>query len=248
MVEAQDFCFVELNCENLFDEKHDTLKNDQEFTPDGDHHWTRSRYRRKLNNIAREIIACGGEGEEWQKPCLVALVEVENDSVLHDLTRRSLLRKAEYDYVMTNSPDARGVDVALLYDSYKITIDHYHGIRVKPPKDGKPTRDILYALCMMDEDSLHVFVVHAPSRAGGKKATDAYRMIVAEKLCENIDSVREKNGNANIIIAGDFNDYYTDAAPQEIVQHDMVNVSAKAKGKNGAKGTYRFRGEWGSLD
>lgn len=248
MVGAQDFCFVELNCENLFDTRHDTLKNDTEYTPEGEHHWTRSRYRRKLNNIAREIIACGGEGENWRKPDLVALVEVENDSVLHDLAKRSMLRKAGYGYVMTESPDQRGIDVALLYDANCITINKHYGIRITPPSGGKPTRDILYAECSTPKGTMNVFVVHAPSRAGGKTSTDGYRMIVARRLCESIDSIRQDDSEANIIVAGDFNDYHNDPAPLEVVRHGMKNVSANAKGMNGAQGTYRFRGEWGSLD
>ena len=107
---AQTLTFVELNCENLFDCRHDSLKQDQEFLPDGAHHWTKKRYWTKQNNIAREILSCADE-----LPDLVALIEVENDSVVRDLTRRSLLRNAGYHYLMTESPDVRGLDVALLY-------------------------------------------------------------------------------------------------------------------------------------
>lgn len=248
MTKAQDFCFVEFNCENLFDTIHDEGKNDEEFTPEGTRHWTRGRYFHKLNNIARELIACGGQGDEWILPDLVALVEVENDSVLHDLTHRSLLKKARYDYVMTESKDVRGIDVALLYNKENIAIDKYYGIRVQHEKAEKPTRDILYALCNTGKGAIHTFVVHAPSRSGGKVATDSYRMRVAERLIESLDSIKQNDENAYIIVAGDFNDYYTDSAPQRIVASGMVNVSAGAKGKNGAKGTYRYRGEWGSLD
>ena len=96
------FTLVELNCENLFDTEHDSLKQDMEFTPRSDHHWTRTRYWRKLNHISKEIIAMGEDSVNgWQLPDLVALCEVENDSVMHDLTRRSLLRGAGYQYVMT---------------------------------------------------------------------------------------------------------------------------------------------------
>ena len=81
--------FVELNCENLFDCRHDSLKQDMEFTPEGGRHWTRTRYWHKLNQVGKEILSCADE-----LPALVALCEVENDTVLHDLTRRSLLREA----------------------------------------------------------------------------------------------------------------------------------------------------------
>ena len=108
--------FVELNCENLFDTRHDSLKNDMEFTPEGSYHWTRTRYWRKLNNLAKELVALGEKGnKEWEIPDLVALCEVENDTVMTDLTKRSLLRLAGYEYLMTSSPDERGIDVALMY-------------------------------------------------------------------------------------------------------------------------------------
>ncbi len=83
------FRIVSYNVENLFDSRHDTLKNDYEFLPDATRHWNYSKYRKKLDNIARVIIATGG----WTPPALVALCEVENDSVMRDLTRYSVLRE-----------------------------------------------------------------------------------------------------------------------------------------------------------
>ena len=126
------FTFVELNCENLFDCRHDSLKNDTEFLPDGAYHWTRTRYWQKLDRIGQAILSCGVKEQTWQLPDMVALCEVENDSVLHDLTRRSLLRNARYDYVMTNSPDERGIDVALMYSPYSFRLIGSHSVRVKP--------------------------------------------------------------------------------------------------------------------
>lgn len=136
------FTFVELNCENLFDTVHDSLKNDTEFLPESDYHWTRTRYWKKINHLSQEIIALGelptpyyiyngslsqskknqlqgkGRQNQWHLPDLVALCEVENDSAMIALTRRSLLRKAGYEYVMTSSPDERGIDVALMYQPF----------------------------------------------------------------------------------------------------------------------------------
>ena len=105
--------FVELNCENLFDTRHDSLKQDTEYLPEAVRHWTGKRYWRKQNNIAQELLSTCDDG----LPDLVALCEVENDSVLHDLTRRSLLRNARYEYVMTHSADERGID-ALINEKY----------------------------------------------------------------------------------------------------------------------------------
>ena len=100
-----------------------------------------------------------------------------------------------------------------------------------------------------DKDSpLHVFVVHAPSRSGGKKVSEPYRLHVSSILCQSIDSVYTNEPDANIIVMGDFNDYYTDKSIRQIEAHKMRNVSAGVKGTHGAAGTYRYRGEWGSLD
>lgn len=240
---------VELNCENLFDCEHDTLKQDMEFTPASNYHWTHTRYWRKVNNIGREIIACGGDSSTWAIPDLVALCEVENDSVMRDLTKRSLLRAARYEYVMTNSPDERGIDVALMYSPFSFLPINHHSIRVTPTKGMRPTRDILYVSGqVITGDTLHVFVVHAPSRTGGEVSSRPHRMSVAGKLCEAIDSIRALSANARIVIMGDFNDYATDKPFLGIYARGMENVSRDARGSNGAKGTYRFHGEWGSLD
>jgi endonuclease/exonuclease/phosphatase family metal-dependent hydrolase len=244
------FTFVELNCENLFDCRHDSLKNDTEFLPDGAYHWTRTRYWQKLDRIGQTILSCGVKEQTWQLPDMVALCEVENDSVLHDLTRRSLLRNARYDYVMTNSPDERGIDVALMYSPYSFRLIGSHSVRVKPIKGMRPTRDILYASGVTASgDTLHVIVVHLPSRRGGEKYSRPFRMMAARQVAAVIDSIYNKvSAEAKIIVAGDFNDYSNSESMQLLCSKRMIGVSKGAKGHNGAKGTYRYQGLWGSLD
>ena len=129
--------FVELNCENLFDCRHDEGKEDFEFLPDGFHHWTAPRYWHKLNTIGQALLATSPD-----MPDLIALVEVENDSVLIDLTQRSLLRNAGYQYLMTTSNDTRGLDVALLYNPASFRPFCYDYIGVDPLPGMRPTRDI----------------------------------------------------------------------------------------------------------
>ena len=243
------FTFVELNCENLFDCRHDSLKNDTEFLPDGSYHWTRTRYWRKLNRVGQTIIACGVKGQSWQLPDMVALCEVENDSVLHDLTRRSLLRNARYDYVMTNSPDERGIDVALVYSPFSFRLIRSHSVRVEPIKDMRPTRDILYASGVIASgDTLHVIVAHLPSRRGGERHSRPFRMAAASRVAAVVDSIYNVSKDAKIIIAGDFNDYANSASVRMLCGKRLKDISAEATGRNGAKGTYRYQGEWGSLD
>lgn len=236
--------FMELNCENLFDTRHDSLKNDLEFLPDGSYKWMPYRYWAKLNHLGQEIVA-----QSNPIPDFVAVCEVENDSVMFDLTRRSLLRNAGYEYVMTSSPDERGIDVALLYQPASFALLHSHSIRIKPLPDTRPTRDILYVSGrVITGDTLHVFVVHAPSRRGGERESRPYRLQVASQLAEAVDSIYALQSGAKIIVAGDFNDYHDSPALEYLYQHHLINISAGARGSHGAKATYRWHGEWRSLD
>ena len=242
---AQTLTLVELNCENLFDCQHDSLKDDLEYLPESTRRWTKKRYWQKLNNIAQEILSCCDDGI----PGLVALCEVENDTVMHDLTRRSLLRNAGYEYVMTASPDMRGVDVALLYSPFAFAPVTSRSIRVTPLPGMRPTRDILYVGGRVRTgDTLHVFVVHAPSRYGGERYSRPFRLCVADALCAAIDSVRQSQPDAHIVVTGDFNDDASAPALKRICSQDMRNTTATALGRQGARGTYRFKGDWGSID
>ena len=233
---------VELNCENMFDCQHDSLKDDVEWMPDGKRKWTPARYWRKLNHIGQEILSCQQEGV----PDLVALVEVENDSCLFDLTRRSLLRGAGYEYLMTQSPDVRGIDVALLYQPMAFRPICYDYLDVKPLEGMRPTRDILYVKGeTLKGDTLHIFVVHAPSRFGGEKQSRPNRQLVADRV---MGVVRQLPAEAKVIIVGDFNDGAADPSLRFMEKGGMHNVTAKATGAHGAKATYRYQGVWQSID
>jgi len=237
--------FVELNCENLFDTRHDSLKDDHEYLPEATRHWTTKRYWRKLNNLAQELLSCTDDGI----PHLIALCEVENDSAVHALVHRSLLRNAGYEYIMTHSPDLRGIDVALLYSPHVFMPLRHYSLRITPVKGMRPTRDILY-VCgrTVDGDTLHVFVVHAPSRFGGEHYSRPFRRTVAERLCLAVDSVFAANADAQILVAGDFNDEADSPALQMIESHRLRNLTKDACGEHGVRGTYRYKGRWQSID
>lgn len=236
---------VELNCENLFDYLDDEGKDDSEYLPESTRHWTKKRYWRKLNNMGQELLSCSDDGI----PDLIALCEVENDSVLHDLTRRSLLRNAGYEYLMTSSPDLRGIDVALLYSPFSFAPIRSYSIRVNPIEGMRPTRDILYAEGQVASgDTLHVFVVHFPSRYGGERYSHPFRKAVADRLCLSLDSIQGLSPDARILIAGDFNDDADSPALRQIYQHGIRNLTGEVKGQNGVRGTYRYQGEWESID
>lgn len=114
--------------------------------------------------LAKVIAAAGEE----RLPDVIGLCEVENDTVMHDLTRRSSLRTLGYRYVMTDSPDARGVDVALLYQPGCFRLLSSREVVVPSPSEGfRPTRNFLYAKGqVVTGDTLHVVVCHFPSRLG----------------------------------------------------------------------------------
>lgn len=233
--------FVELNCENLFDTRHDEGKQDEEFTPEGSRRWTPTRYWRKLNATGQEILSCSEE-----LPALVAIIEIENDTVARDLTRRSLLRNAGYEYLMTESHDVRGLDVALLYLPARFRPLCYDVLDVPTLPNMRPTRQILYVQGETQRrDTLHLFIVHAPSRYNGELETRPHRRQVTNILTAALDTLITKN----VIVAGDFNDYADSPSLAALEATGLVNISAKATGASGrAKGTYRYHGEWQSLD
>ncbi len=254
------FRVMSYNVENLFDCRHDSLKNDYEFMPDAIRHWTYSKYKKKLDNIARVITAVG----RWSPPALVALCEVENDSVMRDLTQRSILREGGYQYAMTNSPDQRGIDVALLYQRGVFKLLSTQSIRIMPGrhKEFHPTRDILHVCGLLpDKDSLDVVVCHLPSRSGGEKQSEPYRIIVAGVLKNIVDSIMQIRVTPRILIMGDFNDYPNNKSIRQVLgakapSHNMNEVQSKQlyhllaqkAADDDEFGSYKFQGEWGLLD
>lgn len=242
------------NAENLFDVKNDSLKNEDEFTPEGTLRWTYGRYWDKLRNISRVITAVG----EMQSPALVGLCEVENDSVVFDLTRRSPLRAQDYQYVMTNSPDERGIDVALLYqrDQFKLLTKNEYVIHFTNPT--KPTRNLLYVKGLISPaDTLHIFVCHFPSRSGGQMQSEPARIDAAALVKAKTDSIFCENADAKIIVMGDFNDHPTDKSLQTILRagridkdastHSLFNLLAHRLDEKEI-GSYKFQGNWEILD
>lgn len=248
------FRVMTYNVENLFDTRHDTLKNDDEFLPEGERKWDSRKYWDKLQKIAKVIAAVGEE----QLPDLVALCEVENDSCLTDLTQRSVLRRAGYRYVMTQSRDARGVDVALLYQPARFRPLLVENIDVHPEEIGqKPTRDILHVTGLLQSsDTLDVYVCHMPSRGGGKEETEPFRIHTASMLRTSVDVILKERKLPHVLIMGDFNDYPHDRSLSQVLKaqrpaegkgnpspNDLYNLSYEIK-----PGTYRYQGEWNTLD
>ena len=232
------------NVENLFDCRHDSLKEDYEFLPEGSHHWTHGRYWKKLDNLSRTIAAIAGD-EAW--PMVVGMCEVENDSCLRDLTRRSPLRIARYAYIHEEGPDVRGVDVAMLYDSLQFRLLGHETVRIPSAEKGfRPTRDILHAwgLCSSLPDTLHLVVIHLPSRAGSGNKGNAHRALAINTLCALLDKLKGKQ----VLLMGDFNSEPSDKIFRDIGKRLTSLMPQSRKELRQAQGTYYFRKLWGFLD
>ena len=180
------FRVVFWNTENFFDTRHDSLKNDMEFLPHSMRHWNHRRYKKKLDNVARTLTAIG----EWNFPALIGLCEVENDTVMRDLTLYSPLKEAGYRYVMTHCSDLRGINVALLYQRDRFKLLSYSALSVGNFKGHRPTRDILHVSgLLLTGDTLDIMVAHLPSRSGGVRQSEPYRLYAAQKLKDAADSL-----------------------------------------------------------
>lgn len=229
------------NVENLFDTKDDTLKNDHEFLPHATRKWNYYRYKDKINKIARVIISTGKDNI----PDLVGLCEVENDSCIFDLIKYSPLREAGYRYVMTHSPDERGIDVALLYQRGTFKLLEKQVIPVPLEKLRKsPTRDILHvAGKVLSGDTLDVFVCHMPSRSEGEKRTRPYRLFASQILKTSVDSLMKIRQHPYLLVMGDFNDTPDKPSVSQLNEVGLVNMMEDKSG-----GTYQYQGKWEILD
>lgn len=258
-LDTTSFCIMAYNVENLFDCRHDTLKDDYEFLPGGIRHWTYSRYKQKLDNVARVITAVGG----WNPPALVALCEVENDRVLRDLTRYSALREHGYRYILTHSEDRRGIDVAVLYRRDLFKPLQWQSLRVeRPHASDSPTRDILHVSGLLwDLDTLDVLIAHFPSRAGRTARKDLYRQEAARLVRATADSLFRVRKRARIVITGDFNEPPQGSLIRETLRAQMpprsrgqvderalYHLLMQKAISSSQTGTYKYRGHWQWLD
>jgi len=228
--EKETFRVMFWNVENLFDTERDSLKQDHEFTPTGMRAWNNKRYKKKMVDVARVITAVG----EWEPPALVGLCEVENDKVLRYLTRYSPLKSHEYQYVMTESADLRGIDVALLYQKDKFKLLRHSSIRPDLGLGERPTRDILHVTGLVPtQDTLDVMVVHFPSRSGGERESEHKRLLVAQLLKTTVDSLFATRREARILIMGDFNDYPENKSIKEVLEVEFLEGENTVQQLNG---------------
>lgn len=245
-VSAEPLRVVSYNVENLFYPERDSIegepRDDAEWTPEGERHWSYTRYSRKVENIARVLTNIG----RWSGVDVVGLQEVENARCVERLS--NTLRRGEYGYVHYESPDRRGIDVALLYKRSRVDTLRSERMKVRGEKNGEEltTRDILYVCARVDrKDTLHFFVCHLPSQRGGIAESEWKRKAAKAVLQRAVDSILLISPEAQIIVMGDMNSHPED---------DLSGLRNRMKGlmdewtSESVGGTHKYHGQWTCLD
>lgn len=243
------FGVVFYNVENLFDFRVDSLNPDREFTPGGLRRWTHGRMMAKLRGIQRVILQTGG----WNPPALVGLCEVENSRVLQLLLYETGLVNLHYRFVHFDSPDSRGMDVALLYRADRFELLHSEAVPVEMEEGERPTRDLLYVKGVVDAcDTLHVVVAHWPSRYGGAAATHNKREKAAHVTRMLVNQVMEKEKDAALLLMGDFNETPESLLFSEVLGAGVSGAEAQLRALAdrlpSGSGSLKYRYAWQWFD
>jgi predicted extracellular nuclease len=251
-VEKGDFRVAFYNVENLFDTVDDPENDkDDEFLPNSSKEWTLERYNKKLANIG-EVI----QGMDF--PLLMGFAEVENYKVLEDLINMTPLKEHNYAIAHFDSPDHRGIDVALIYKS-DFELQDKESIVVNLPasvSQYKTTRDILKVEGRLNGEKIVVFVNHWPSRSGGANATSGKREFAAKILRQEVDEVLAEDATAKIIAMGDFNDEPLDKSVLNVLKAQIEKPSNADNQlynctiplTNAGEGSYLYQGNWQMID
>ncbi|MDR3609713.1 MAG: hypothetical protein P4L27_04070 [Ignavibacteriaceae bacterium] len=241
------------NVENFFDTLNTNGKNDEEFSPASNKHWNSDRYQTKVLHLAQVI----GDMNNKQGPDILGMAETETKEVVIDLVN-STIKNLKYDVVRIQSPDERHISTALIFKSDKFKILDVIGDTVHL-LNNHPTRLILHvSLLSLNNDTVHIFVNHWPSRLGGEEASEINRAAAAKTLRSSVDILLKKNPEANIVIMGDFNDepnnnsIIRDLKAEEYIcdsadySYSLHNLSWEKK-RNG-EGTLKYNNQWNLLD
>lgn len=207
------------NVENLYDTINDETIND-EASPMMELKSNKSKvYWEKINNMASVIAQIGAEKANTG-PAIIGVSEVENLSVLEDLVKSDHLLKMDYGIIHYDSPDKRGIDVALLYQKRYFKPIYHEAINPNIYRDGYKvyTRDQLLVSGYLDDELIHIIVNHWPSRSGGEAKSRPSREKAAYQNTKIVEQVREKDPDAKILIMGDFNDDPTNSSFKNILK------------------------------
>lgn len=246
------------NVENLFDTLVDPDPNkilQDDFTPKGSKHWTGLRYHEKLDNMSRVISEIGTDVTP-DGLAILGLAEVENKSVLEDLTKTEKLKSRNYKIVHYDSPDKRGIDVGLIYNPKYFTVTSSKSFSLRSIDTTFYTRDQLLVSGLLNGEEVHVIVSHWPSRRGGEKRSKPRRASAAKLGRIIIDSLQAYDADAKVFYMGDLNDDPTDESVKKYLKGNGKELSLKKDNmfnpwesyyKKGI-GTLAYRDAWNLFD
>ncbi len=234
------------NVENLFDCLDDSLKNDDEFLPNSIRAWHPGRLNQKMSNLSRAIINSG----KGCVPAIVALCEVENDRIMRHLTAYSPLKQLGYRYVITDSQDQRGINVAIIYQRDKFKLISSSHIRPDvSPAGAAPTRDMLHCSGIVATgDTLDVIACHLPSRRTTVRQSEKARQIVLRRLRQYADSLHAERHSPNIVMMGDFNMEANDKNLAKTFNDGKYEILTAHYADSTDAGSYKYRGMWQTFD
>jgi predicted extracellular nuclease len=244
------------NVENLYDTINDKTIDDEEWLPTSKNKWNTERYNKKLDHTAT-IISKIGVDEQKDGAAIIGLAEIENKNVLVDLINTKQLKSRKYDIVHFNSPDARGIDVALLYQKKYFKLKSSKTYTVKLPGDSsRATRDQLLVSGLLNGELTHVIVCHWPSRRGGEEKTNELRVSAAKVSKHIIDSILQTDKNARIILMGDLNDDPSNESIKSVIKttkeanqsKDDVMFNPMENIHDKGEGTLSHKGKWNLFD
>ncbi len=241
------------NLENLFDTSDDPLTYDDERTPEGRDRWTQARLTLKLQHLASVLADLGAEFGAGP-PDLIGVCEAENRKVLEQLIAQPALRPYRYGILHFESPDPRGIDVALLYRKDRFFPEEGRAFRLllyDARGRRKYTRDQLVVKGFLDQEAIYVLVNHWPSRGGASMQSRSYRKAAALRQRELVDSILYRYPEAKIVSMGDFNDNPTDPSMQILSGRAQVETHLynpmESLFKKGV-GSLAYRDRWNLFD
>ncbi|MEN9447524.1 MAG: hypothetical protein RJA25_814, partial [Bacteroidota bacterium] len=209
------------NLENFYDTINQPNVDDEEFTPDGSHHYNGKIFFDKVDHLA-DVISQIGTDKTPDGLAFMGCAEIENRTVLETLVNHPKLKARNYQIVHYDGPDLRGVDCGFIYNPKYFKVLESKSLRVNLKqivKDWRPTRDILYIKGIFGGvDTVHIFVNHWPSRRGGEEVTAPLRNFAANVSKRFIDSLMQINPNTKVINMGDLNDNPTDPSMVKILK------------------------------
>lgn len=243
------FTIAFYNLENLFDTIDNKQTFDDDFTPSSEKQWTPKRYKKKVRKLGYAISNIGVKTSK-KLPIIVGLAEVENKLVINDLLDSKFLKKHPYDYVHYDSPDERGIDVAMIYhkDYFEVNWSEVYPLELYDDDGSRDyTRDILLVNGKINDEEVYILVNHWPSRREGIEETEPSRLLASNKVLDIVKSIKSENINAKIIIMGDFNDGPKDKSIKQLVQNeDLYNPMKELK--SSLRGSLNHKFKWNLFD